>query len=58
MLIVSLATFLIVLGSLVTPSNRQGEIDKHCKPARLTRQGLIREYVRLPVLINVKAKAC
>ena len=58
MSIVSLATFVIVPGSLVTPSSRQGEIGKHCKLARLTRRGLIREYARLPVLINVKAKVC
>ena len=58
MLIVSLATLLIVLGSLVTPSNTRGEIGRHCKLARLIRRGLIREYKRFLVLIKVEAKVC
>jgi hypothetical protein len=55
-LIVSLATLLIVLEPLVTPSNTQGEISMHCNLARLIRQRLIREYTRFLVLIKVKAK--
>ena len=47
-------TSLIVPDSLVTPSNTRGEMDRHCKPARLTGRRLIREYIRLLVLINVK----
>jgi hypothetical protein len=58
MLIVSLVTSLIVLDSLVTLSNTRGEIDRHYKLVRLTRRGLIREYIRLLVLINVKVKVC
>jgi hypothetical protein len=53
---VSLATLLIVLGPSVTPSNTRGEIGMHCNLARLTSQGLIREYARFPVSIKVEAK--